>query len=330
VKRSAGPPAAGVRPRWHEAPAAIRSAVDGVCGSPIVHADNQTGGFSPGVAARVLCADGRRYFVKAVSAAANPQTPGLHRREAVVLTGLAPLIRRRAVPAPALIGIVEEEEWVALVLEDISGGQPVLPWRAADLILVLTAIEQLTVALTPAPMDAPPAAQAYAKAFSGWRSLAQADAGTLTRLDEWSRARVDELADIEATWVVHAEGDTLLHTDLRADNMLLSARGVVVVDWPWACIGNPLLDVVGFAPSVAMQGGPDPSALLRMTAVGRAADPAAVRALACALAGYFTAVALEPDPQGLPTVRAFQAAQGFVARRWLTELIDDPQLTSRR
>ena len=140
-------------------------------------------------------------------------------------------------------------------------------------------------------------------------------------MDEWSRAHLDQLADIEATWIVHAQGDTLLHTDPRADNLLLSDRGVVVVDWPWACTGNPLLDIVGFAPSVAMQGGPDPSTLLRMTAVGRAADPAAVRALACALAGYFTAIALEPDPPGLPTVRTFQAAQGIVSRRWLTGLI---------
>ena len=302
-------------------PSGVRSAVEEVCGSPVVRADSQAGGFSPGVAARVLCADGRRFFVKAVSAEANAQSPSVHRREAVVLTALARLVDAGSVGVPALVGVVEEQGWVALVLQDILGRQPSLPWRPAELRLVLTAIEQLSVSLNPTPLEAPPASRAYKEAFSGWRSLAQAGEGTVSRLDAWSQAHLDVLADLEATWPLHSQGETLLHTDLRADNVLLTSGGVVVVDWPWACVGNPLLDIVGFAPSVAMQGGPNPSTLLTMTGVGRSADPATVRALACALAGYFTAVALEPDPPGLPTVRAFQSAQGVVARRWLSELI---------
>ena len=38
-----------------------------------------------------------------------------------------------------------------------------------------------------------------------------------------------------------------------------------------------------------------------------------------AVAGFFTSRALQPPPSGLPTVRAFQAAQGDVARRWLAQ-----------
>jgi hypothetical protein len=41
----------------------------------------------------------------------------------------------------------------------------------------------------------------------------------------------------------------------------------------------------------------------------------------CAVAGYLTQRSLEPAPAGLPTVRAFQAAQGAVARRWLAALL---------
>jgi hypothetical protein len=39
------------------------------------------------------------------------------------------------------------------------------------------------------------------------------------------------------------------------------------------------------------------------------------------MAGYLTHQSLQPAPPGLPTLRAFQAAQGAVARRWLSELI---------
>jgi hypothetical protein len=38
-----------------------------------------------------------------------------------------------------------------------------------------------------------------------------------------------------------------------------------------------------------------------------------------AVAGFFTHRAPEPPPPGLPTVRAFQAAQGIVARGWVAQ-----------
>src|SRR5438309_11329380 len=84
-------------------------------------------------------------------------------------------------------------------------------------------------------------------------------------------------------------------------------------DWPHARIGAAWLDVVGFAPSVTMQGGPAPDVVLARSAAGRNADPDAVNAGIATVAGYFTRGALQPPPPGLPTVRAFQAAQGVVA-----------------
>ncbi|MGC5002962.1 hypothetical protein [Streptomyces sp. DT203] len=42
-----------------------------------------------------------------------------------------------------------------------------------------------------------------------------------------------------------------------------------------------------------------------------------MNAVLAALAGYFVAHSLMPDPPGLPTVRAFRAAQGAAALEWL-------------
>ena len=114
-------------------------------------------------------------------------------------------------------------------------------------------------------------------------------------------------------------GDTLLHLDLRADNLLLMPRNsVLVVDRPHARVGASWVDVVFFAPSVAMQGGPPPEVLLARHSHGRRADPEAVTAVVAAVAGFFTAEGLTPAPPGLPTLRAFQLAQGEVARGWLS------------
>ena len=97
-----GPAAQGVRIEWAQVPAEVRAAIEDVCGAVVVWARTQPGGFSPGLAARVRCANGARYFVKAVSAQANPDTPALHRQEGRVLATLEPLItsRRSLRPPP--------------------------------------------------------------------------------------------------------------------------------------------------------------------------------------------------------------------------------------
>jgi hypothetical protein len=69
---------------WPDLPAAVRSWAEGSLGSPVAVAASQPGGFSPGAACRLRLADGRRAFLKAVSASANPESPGMHRREGAV------------------------------------------------------------------------------------------------------------------------------------------------------------------------------------------------------------------------------------------------------
>jgi aminoglycoside phosphotransferase (APT) family kinase protein len=321
------PPAEGVRVNWETVPAPVRAGVEAICGSPVVSAASQPGGFSPGVAARLECADGSRRFVKAVSAQANPQSPGMHRREAEVLRGLDPLIAAGGLPVPRLYGVFEAEPWVALVLDDVDGRQPAVPWDRSELARVLAAVDDLSEALTPSPMDIGTLVERFSDDFTGWRKLA--DAGDSPHLDSWTREHLAELADLEQRWPELLGGDTLLHADLRADNVLLAGDHVKIVDWPHACAGAAFVDVVFMAPSVTMQGGPPPADILAMTRSGRAASREAVAAAVCAMAGYFTGAALRPPAPGIPTVRAFQAAQGEIARRWLADVLDQNPAPSR-
>lgn len=316
------PAAEGNRVDWGNLPASVTADIERVIGSPVVQARTQPGGFSPGLAARLRCADGSRHFVKAVSAEANPDSPGFHRREAGILRGLDPLAAAGSLPIARLRGVVEQDPWIALILDDVDGRNPATPWADDDLARVLAAVDVLADALTPAPIAAPDVEVMLGDTFMGWRKLAKApDDDQLDRLDDWSRDRLDELAELEATWTAAAAGDTLVHGDLRADNVLLTSDGVVVVDWPHACRGAGFMDVVFLAPSVAMQGGPEPGDLLAMTRVGRSVSRQALSATVCALAGYLTQRSLAPPPAGIPTVRGFQAAQGQVARRWLADLL---------
>ena len=313
------PPAEGARVAWQNVPQPVREAIERVCGAPVIEARTQQGGFSPGVAARVRCADGTRCFVKAASGDVNPVTPRLHRQEARVLAALDSLIAAGHLPVPRLWGTAEIGPWFALVVDDVAGRQPTLPWRDGELGLVLAALDRLAESLTPAPAAVPSMAEYLGAEFTGWRTLSGNPGDD--RIDPWSRARLADLAALESTWADHAAGSTMLHSDVRADNLLLTGDGVMVVDWPHACHGAPFADAVFFAPSVAMQGGPEPAALLARSRTGQQASREALAAVVCALAGYFTASSLRPPPPGLPTVRRFQAAQGEVTRRWLATLL---------
>jgi len=313
------PPAEGARVAWESVPPSVRAGIAAACGSPVIRARSQPGGFSPGLAARLECADGSRWFVKAVSADANPHSPTMHRREAAMLAGLEPLIAAGELPVPRLRGVFEAPPWTALVLDDVDGRQPGVPWDRSELALVLAGIDRLAAALTPSPVATASVSEMFADDFTGWRTLAEA--GDPGQLDPWSRAHLTELAELERSWPQHLAGDTLLHADLRADNVLLAGEQVMFVDWPHACVGAAVADVVFLAPSVTMQGGPPPDELLARTRSGRAANRETVRAAACAIAGYLTERSLRPMPPGLPTVRAFQAAQGEIARRWIADLL---------
>ena len=66
-----------------------------------------------------------------------------------------------------------------------------------------------------------------------------------------------------------------------------------------------------------MQGGPSPDEVIARHWACRTGDGDAMTAAVVSMAGYFTRQALQPPPPGIPTVRAFQAAQGVVARRWV-------------
>lgn len=310
------PPAAGVRPEWVTIPDRVRSAVEEWLGSTVISASSQAGGFSPGAAARLRTADGRRVFAKIVGPEPNEFAPHFHRREVRVVADLPVDL-----PVPRLLWSYDEGEdgWVALLFEDIAGENPSLPWHDDDLDRVVAALIALSEALTPAPaaLEWTGSASRWGIAnLGGWRRL---QIGTPVDLDAWSRTHLEQLTELEDAAPEAIVGETLLHLDIRADNLLLTPDRIRIVDWPHARIGAAWVDIVFFAPSVAMQGGPSPESLIARHPAALAADPAAITATVAAIAGFFTYQALLEPPPGLPTLRAFQNAQGAVARAWLAE-----------
>jgi aminoglycoside phosphotransferase (APT) family kinase protein len=307
-------PARGVRVHWDDIPAHVRAELERRLGARVVEAVTQPTGFSPGLAARLRLEDGRRVFLKAVSETANPDTPGIHRREARILAALP-----ATAPIARLLWSYDEMGWVALCLEDINGRHPHEPWTEHDLDLVIASVEKMTRDLTPSPIATEQTVpEFFTRTVNGWRIAL--DRGE-DRLDPWVKANLGRLAELEAQAPSAVAGESLVHCDVRADNLLIADERVYVLDWPWARIGAGWVDLVAMAPSVTMQGGPQPERFLARLDL-RDVEAAAVDAVVCSLAGYFVVRSLEPAPQGIPTVRAFQAAQGRVALAWLGERTD--------
>jgi hypothetical protein len=302
--------AAGARRDFSELPPRIRAALERQLGSRVVDATTQLSGFSPGIAARVRLENGARAFVKAVGTEPNALSPRLHRREIEIVSAFPP-----SAPVPRLHASVDEDGWVVLALDDVDGRHPSLPWRDDELRRVYEAARQLVHALTPSPVAVEQAGVDFAATINSWHLLRDEPPPSL---DEWSARNVEHLAALEAR-VAEVVGDTLVHLDIREDNILFADDRVYFVDWPHAQVGPPWLDAICFAPSAAMQGGPDPETILAAWPGGADASQTDVDAAVASVAGFFTHRALQPPAPGLPGLREFQAAQGVIARRWLAE-----------
>ena len=313
------PPDQGIRSHWRDIPLRVRSEVEGWLDSKVVSAETQPTGFSPGVAATLTLADGQRVFIKAVASDPNPISPTMHRQEIKVVSAMP-----KDAPVPRLLWSYDEgtNGWVVLLFEHVEGRHPAKPWLATELDRVVAALEDLNARLTPSPLPnsiVGTASEMFDSEICGWRKLLDDRPSRHHCVDEWSRRHLETLADIEETIVDALVGDTLLHMDTRSDNILLSHERIWFLDWPHACIGPAWLDVVAFASSVTMQGGPPPEVVISKHAACLVAESDAITAAVVSIAGYFTRQALLPPPPGLPTVRAFQAAQGLVARQWAAQ-----------
>jgi aminoglycoside phosphotransferase (APT) family kinase protein len=294
----------GVRITWPDLPAHVRSAVEDILGSPVVAAESQNGGFSPGTADRVVTLSGERAFVKAVSPEQNPRSAEMARAEAAVSAVLP-----AAAPAPHLIGSFDDGNWIVLVLQDIDGRHPRTPWEQAEIDTAVRTLKDLAETLTPCPLpDARSAADLLGEDLDGWRRIA---ADPPADLDAFYAARLDELIAASDRAVASLHGDTLVHCDIRADNMLVRPDGsMVIVDWPSGCAGPPWLDTALLAMNVLVFGG-DGDAVLPEPGVD----------LVVAVAGYFLDRSRQPPPPGLPTVRAFQRWQSDALTPWLREQV---------
>ena len=224
------------RPDWSDVPAATRSFIERRLGADVTGSWSAGTGFTPGFASRLDLSDGRRVFVKAASSADDR----LHG------WGLSDAYReevRKLAALPDGIGApplrwhddieIDGERWVIAGFDWIDGT------TAATAVASRSAHPRprrlaSTVRRSPLPRPASTSNQSRSTWSAGWEQRLEQAALAVPADSRW----VDQLAP----WCERAEllaaGDSLVHMDLRDDNILIDSKDEVwFVDWNWPVVG---------------------------------------------------------------------------------------------
>ncbi|WP_435742104.1 phosphotransferase [Nocardioides sp. SYSU DS0663] len=295
---------------WVHLPAHVRAAVEARIGSPVTGWSSQDAGFTPGLASVLECADGSRHFVKAASAVAQRAIADAYREEGRRLATLP-----ASAPAPRLRW-THDEDWVVLGIEHVEHRLPERPWSAEDLAAAVDALDRAATTLTPAPPGSP--LGTYAEETAAWPAMWDRLRAAPPRLPGLAE-RLDEAAAMARASALVVGGSTLVHTDVRDDNVLLAADGrVLLCDWNWPVAGAAWLDTVVLLAG-ARGDGVDADAVLASARVARDVPPDHVDAVLALLAGYLLLMGDLRVPPTSPFLRASQRWQGEAAWAWLCE-----------
>jgi Ser/Thr protein kinase RdoA (MazF antagonist) len=216
-----------------------------------------------------------------------------------------------------LLACHDDGEWIALVFEDVDGHHPSTPWNPAEVSAVHAALADLARVTTPCRLPVPTAAELCGPELAGWERIA---ADHPLALDPWVAGHLPVLRAAADRALAGLEGQTLVHGDVRADNLLLRADGTVaVVDWPHACRGPAWLDRLLLCVNLLLYGGVDVDPLVAQLALDAGVPEDLLIDVLAGFTGYFLDAARQPPPPALPTVRAFQQAQADALLPWVRQ-----------
>lgn len=318
------------KPAWRSVPAPVRYEVGLTLGAEVTRAMRVYGGFSATPTFRLRLSDGRRAFFKAASAESTEFAHEAHTREERVYRELHPFIAKWS---PALYGAFEIDGWRVMLLEDL-GPKTAPPWKPAVLRAVTRAFgdfhRENQGADFPDWLGRPQMQLMTPDQL--WLMVQEFDRDAVANLAgpasddarRWLDAALPVLTRVSRTIGEVGQPYSLIHRDVRSDNLRWTPDGLRLLDWPHPGVGPAEYDTVEFAQSVETEGGPSAEQVLAWYGERFALRDDAIDAAVAALAGFFASHAHRPDIPGLPRLRPFQRAQLRVTLAWAARRLKLP------
>ena len=294
------------RLEWAHLPPAVRALVEERLGSPVVAAESQGSGFTPGFASRLTGEDGSRVFVKAASRKAQGPFAESYAEEVRKLRLLP-----AGLPVPRLLWHHQDDLWIVLGFECVEGRPPRRPWRRAELLACLDSLAVVADRLNPVPpgFDLRPMPEDLPGLRTGWDYVRATHPG-------WPR--LDEAAALAASYEDFPGNDAFVHSDARDDNFIVTGPGeALLCDWNWPALGAVWIDGVDLLVS-AYGDGLDADTLLAEHPLTRDADPDHVDAWLAMLCGFMMEARDRPVPPTSPYLRVHSRWWSEAAWAWLS------------
>jgi Phosphotransferase enzyme family len=216
---------------------------------------------------------------------------------------------------PQLLGWDDDSDPPLLILEDLSQDFWPPPWNDARVEAVLASLENMHATT----VSSPPFEAGHSHMLRGWHQV-EMDPKPFLSLALASASWLEKALPVLVDCEIHVDltGSCLTHFDIRSDNICLVHDRAVLIDWNFARIGNPRLDLGFWLPSLYAEGGPQPEVILP--------DAGNIAAL---VSGFFACRAGLPLIPHAPRIRDVQRTQLKTALCWVARSLALPPLDGK-
>lgn len=314
------------RPAWSTLPGPVQDRISAELRAPVDRVEPAGGGFTNGFAA-VVSGGKQRLFVKVVPATDGPIFDA-YVREAEVLATLP-----AGLPVPRLhaadLVMAGGSQWQLLCFEAVDGHMPGQPWTVADLgavhqslLTVQTGLRQLPPGLSGGSMvdeffgDGP-----LSSIIDCW----ELDGSLPSYLPPLTGQRRSELHALTLLGREALAGDSVLHNDLRADNIIIRDTGgraseptAVFCDWNFLSTGPAWADWVALL-VYPRHAGIDVDPWITESPLCADADPEHLDAWLAVLAALMVTSGSQPELATSPLLRAHQRFTARILIQWISE-----------
>lgn len=330
------------KPNWSDVPLSLVTEIEIILKSKIIKSEIVWGGYSPSASFHVILENKEEYFIKGTHPGQTAHGAEMMRQEISAYNNIPYLkgISSHYIDSVSLGG---EKDWLLGIWKFIEGAEKCRPWtkdKITKIIRTLANLHQNTEYKDIKEHVSKACETNHVSDFvlgtAGWRKFTSIDKKNnfcaLFENPDQGYAWLEEILPIFKNALDHLPNikikESLLHFDLRSDNILFDAKGDVrLLDWPDICWGPILFDLVGFFPSVQGESDLNCIDLMRIyqDISGLSFDEEDQFAVLASISGYFADNAYRNVPPALPRLRWIQKLQLDSCLDWAYKLGRIPQ-----